>query len=115
MFNLRAFSSQRVFFVVLGFLVLRCGVMHAQMVDLNANGMSDIWELIYGAASLDPQGDADGDDASNLQEAIAGTDPFDSNSVSLISATAVAGTNVTVSIACGLGKQYQLQSVQPLS
>ena len=24
-----------------------------QMVDLNGNGMSDIWELIYGASGLD--------------------------------------------------------------
>ena len=85
------------------------------MVDLNGNGMSDIWELIYGAAGLDPKGDADGDGASNLQEATAGTDPFDPNSVPKVSAVTMAGTNVSVSIACALGKQYQLQSAQPFS
>jgi len=86
-----------------------------QMVDLNGNGMSDIWELIYGAAGLDPKGDADGDGASNLEEAIAGTNPFDPNSVPKISAAAMAGTNVTVTIQGALGKQYQLQSIQPLT
>jgi len=83
------------------------------MVDLNGDGMSDIWELIYGATGLSPGGDADGDGASNLQESIAGTDPFDPNSVPRISVTTTNGTNVVISIAGALGKQYQLQSIQP--
>ena len=37
----------------------------AQMVDLNGNGMSDIWELIYGASGLDPNADTDGDGVAN--------------------------------------------------
>ena len=103
---------------VLSLSLVLVGRLTAQgqvMVDLNGNGMSDIWELIYGAAGLDPKGDADGDGASNLQEAIAGTDPFDPNSVPKVSAVTMAGTNVSVSIACALGKQYQLQSAQPFS
>src|SRR5579872_5663824 len=107
---LRCLSS-----IVCGLLVLGPGLLRGQMVDLNGNGMSDIWELIYGAAGLDPKGDADGDGASNLQEAIAGTNPFDSNSVPLIAASTVAGTNVTVTIACAPGKQYQLQSMDPVA
>lgn len=86
----------------------------ARGVDLNGNGMSDIWELIYGASGLDPNGDADGDGASNLQESIAGTDPFDAHSAPLIAATSLSGTNVSVTIACAPGKQYQLQSLDPL-
>lgn len=84
----------------------------AQMVDLNGNGMSDIWELIYGAAGLDPNGDADGDGASNRQESVAGTNPFDSNSVARITVTTFAGTNFSVSMASALGKQYTLQSLE---
>ena len=86
----------------------------AQMVDLNTNGMSDVWEQIYGASALPPAADADGDGVSNLQEALAGTSPFNTNSFPKISTSVLAGTNFIVSLACELGKQYQLQSVATL-
>jgi hypothetical protein len=104
---------------LIGFSLFVAGVFlaappsRAQMVDLNGNGMSDIWELIYNAASLDPNGDADGDGASNRMEATAGTNPFDSNSVPRITATSLVGTNFNVTMPCALGKQYMLQSVEP--
>lgn len=88
---------------------------HAQQVDLNSNGMSDIWELVYGAGSLGAGGDADGDSVSNHQESIAGTNPFDSSSAPRIATVTPASTNFSVSLACVLGKQYQLQSVPGLS
>ena len=50
------------------------------IIDLNGNGMSDIWELVYGAQGLDPQADTDGDGMTNLQESIAGTNPFSATS-----------------------------------
>ena len=62
-------------------ILLAPGLAPARTIDLNGNGMSDIWELVYGASDLDPNGDADGDGASNLLESIAGTNPFDPNSV----------------------------------
>ncbi len=102
----RGFSSLALFSALFGAVTV-----HARTVDLNGNGMSDIWELIYGASSLPPGGDADGDGASNLMESIAGTNPFDSNSVPKITAIISSGTNVSVSMACALGKQYVLQSV----
>ncbi|PWU10217.1 MAG: hypothetical protein C5B50_25950, partial [Verrucomicrobia bacterium] len=83
-------------------------------VDLNGNGMSDIWELIYGASGLNPNNDDDGDGASNLAESIAGTDPLNPNSVAKISSYALAGTNFNVTMPCALGKQYQLLSIPVL-
>ncbi len=88
---------------------------HAQKIDQNANGMSDIWELIYSAGSLAPNGDADGDGVSNVRESIAGTNPFDANSAPRIAAVANTTTNFSVSLPCVLGKQYVLQSVAGLS
>jgi hypothetical protein len=92
-------------------VVLIAGPIHARNIDLNSNGMSDIWELVYSASALAPNDDADGDGVPNFLESIAGTNPFDSNSVPRISATAQAGTNFTVSLPASLGKQYVLQSM----
>jgi uncharacterized protein (DUF1800 family) len=89
--------------------------VHARMLDLNGNGMSDVWEQLYNASALDPNVDTDGDGVTNLQESIAGTNPFDSNSYPHITAFGTAGTNFSVTMACALGKQYQLQSVTALT
>ena len=48
--------------------------------DLDGNGLPDAWEVRFRAFGLSPGGDADGDGASNAQEAKWGTNPFDSNS-----------------------------------
>jgi len=87
----------------------------AQMLDLNGNGMSDVWEWVYSATNLNPNADADGDGMSNLQEAIAGTNPFDSNSVPRISVFPVSVTNNSITMPAQLGKLYQLQSCADLS
>ncbi|NOS70458.1 MAG: DUF1800 family protein [Verrucomicrobia bacterium] len=48
--------------------------------DLDGNGLPDAWEVRYRAFGLPATGDADGDGASNAQEARWGTNPFDANS-----------------------------------
>jgi uncharacterized protein (DUF1800 family) len=87
--------------------------VQAQKLDQNSNGMSDVWEQIYNAVALDPNLDSDGDGVSNLQESMAGTNPFDANSVPKIPSTAHSSSNFSVTLPSALGKQYQLQSVQP--
>ena len=87
----------------------------AQKLDLNANGMSDIWEQLFNAAGLSASADTDGDGFSNLQEALAGTDPFDANSYPNIPIFNSTATNFTVTLPAALGKQYTLQSIQPLT
>ncbi len=96
---------------VLILVLLTARLATAQMIDLNSNGMSDVWEQANGASALAPGVDTDGDGYSNLKESLAGTDPLNSNSVPKISTAAMAGTAFSVTIACELGKQYQLQSV----
>jgi hypothetical protein len=101
------------FFCALTLALLRSQRAPAQKLDLNSNGMSDVWEQIYNAAALNPNLDSDGDGVSNLQESMAGTDPFDPNSVPRIPTTAYSSSNFSITLPAALGKQYQLQSVQP--
>ena len=48
----------RLLYGLAAFLVLSTSLLRGQIVDLNGNGISDVWELIFEAGSLDPQGDA---------------------------------------------------------
>ena len=38
-------------------------------LDLNDDGIPDIWAMVYGSAGLAPGGDADGDGRTNAEEA----------------------------------------------
>ena len=81
-------------------------------VDLNSNGVCDIWEQKYNATSLvidtaSKAADEDGDSQSNFDESIAGTDPRDSNSVHRISSNTLDGTDVTIECPTEKGKTYQ--------
>ena len=70
----------------LGILIYAlCGLPASAIIDTNNKGMSDLWERHFNNGKLfpetfDPQGDDDADGWSNVQEAAAGTDPFDPNS-----------------------------------
>jgi len=49
-------------------------------IDNNGNGLSDIWEQRFDAASLTQLEDEDSDGYNNVDECVAGTDPFDASS-----------------------------------
>jgi hypothetical protein len=93
--------------------------VQAQMLDLNANRVSDVWELFHGAENFDPDFDSDGDGLANRAEATAGTDPRDVRSVSRIAGYRLLtnGLQVTlqVTVAGGLGKRFELQSAEALA
>src|SRR5215203_5332454 len=97
-------------------LVMLCaGRVFAQKIDLNVNGLSDVWEAMFQTGGLNPAGDADQDGVSNQLEALAGTDPFDSNSVPRLSFALLSPTNFSMSMPSALGKHYQWQSVSGLN
>jgi len=73
--------------------------------------MSDVWEWVYNASGVSPTADPDGDGFNNLQESIAGTDPYDSNSFPRISFGANVVTKFSVTVPSAPGKQYTLLSV----
>lgn len=89
--------------------------VHAQPVDLNGNGLSDVWEHTFNAVGVASAGDLDGDGADNWQESIAGTNPFDTNSAPRVAAGYRTGPRFSVSFPAVPGAQYELQSVTALT
>ena len=84
------------------------------MIDVNGNGMSDVWEWLYGAYGADPAADPDDDGFSNVQEAAAATNPFDRNSYPHIASWAWSAGTFSVTVPGALGKLYTLQSATNL-
>jgi hypothetical protein len=75
--------KRSLFILTSGICLLTCGLSLA-ILDINNNGVSDIWEREYNAgelfpANFDPQADNDQDGWFNEQEATAGTDPNNPN------------------------------------
>ncbi|HEY4417091.1 MAG TPA: PA14 domain-containing protein, partial [Verrucomicrobiae bacterium] len=106
--NCRLITSRKV--LTLACLLFGCGVAHAQMVDLNGNGISDVWEWMYNRYSMPLADNPDGIGYSSVEEGKAGINPADSKTFPRLT-FGMAGSNITVSIPCALGKEYQLQSV----
>lgn len=82
--------------------------------DLNGNGIPDAWELWLGRFDLAALDDDDGDGMSNLDEAIAGTDPFDPYSRLWVDTTR-AGTDLVVVWPLLLLKHHRLWQNDSLS
>lgn len=79
-------------------------------VDLNRNGVSDVWERLYLAGELvsddvSKNQDADGDGVSNYNEGLAGTNPYSKKS-NHISSIKGSGDELMISIPTERGKKY---------
>ncbi|MBK8475707.1 MAG: hypothetical protein IPL39_05190 [Opitutaceae bacterium] len=82
--------------------------LHA-IVDLDHDGISDVWRTAFPAAGA-PTADPDGDGATNLDESVAGTSPFSAASA-LAAAPETDGSGNLVLHWAGLrGKRYQIES-----
>ncbi|MGJ8676603.1 MAG: DUF1800 family protein [Akkermansiaceae bacterium] len=82
-------------------------------LDLNLNGVSDLWEYRYNASSLvlDEETknlDRDGDGISNIDEARAGTNPFDATSRFGLNFNRNLGTEDELFLPSVLGKDYTI-------
>ncbi len=87
----------------------------APALDANANGYSDVWEMIYNAQNLNPFADDDGDGFTNLQEALAGTDPRDPSSHPPVPLAAFANNSITLTWKSLAGKAYRVQTTDSLA
>jgi len=90
------------------------------LVDLNGNGVCDIWEQRYQATDLVTNAtaqaaDADGDGQSNYSESLAGTDPRDPTSVHRVQSIFHSGTNIEITNPTEAGKTYRLFSSPDLT
>jgi hypothetical protein len=87
----------------------------AQIIDLNGSGMSTVWEWSYNAYGINPDTDSDGDGFLNWQEAIAGTDPYNSNSFPHFVTFYPTVTNMVMIIPSQPGKLYTLESTTTIT
>lgn len=77
-------------------------------IDLNSNGLDDVWEIIYGASALAANVDTDGDGFTNAQESAAGTNPFDPASHPRFQAVPGADGVLRLDWVSVAGKRYQI-------
>ena len=129
-------SSSVFLLLVSGFWIL-ASLTAPAIVDTNNNTLSDIWEKQFNngnlLTNLNPQADPDSDGWTNIQEAAAGTNPFNPNppngfirpNIVHIPATYIPGTNgnpviftpeaITLTWPTLAGKQYTLHYSPDLS
>lgn len=79
-------------------------------VDLNNDGVGDLWALKFNAVGAAASDDLDGDGKTNASEAIAGTDPHDSTSRLEITSITMDVDGVHLTWLSVAGKRYRVQS-----
>ena len=85
------------------------------VIDLDTDGVSDIWRLKFSAPALAPAADADGDGKSNADEAKAGTDPFSPTDIIKVTSITLNAGNIEVQWPSIIGKRYKVQSTTTLN
>lgn len=78
-------------------------------LDLDSNGLGDVWEAKYRPVVLVPGGDNDGDGRTNLEECEAGTDPLSPEDIFLIRDIVPQDNDLRLTWETQAGKRYQIQ------
>lgn len=76
------------------------------------DSLDDIWQGLFSAWGIDPQGDEDNDGTKNILESIAGTNPFKALDCFKIGNMTVASTTVTFTSKVEAGKKYRVISAE---
>lgn len=100
--------NRRLFISYLGCCLLVPVSLSAADLDLDDNGLDDVWEERYQASGLVAHEDNDHDGEANAAESRAGTDPLDRHSRLGTPATSFSATGVTLTFPSQDGKRYRL-------
>lgn len=94
----------------------RQGIILLPPLDVDTNGMADVWEQLHLGGGAAPDSDNDGDGAANRHEYLAGTDPTNRQSVFGFDPLVIPGTNA-ICIAWPVVKDrfYSLESAPTMS
>lgn len=84
---------------------------HADL-DLNSNGLGDVWEAKFRPEVFVPGQDSDGDGRTNHEEFEAGTDPQLGTDVFAVREIAPQGANLLLKWPSQAGKRYQIQTTE---
>jgi len=72
--------------------------------------LCDVWQGLYNAWGLAPEGDDDFDGSTNFVESIAGTDPRNPNDTIKVGNTTISGSTITFTFPAEAGKRYRILS-----
>ncbi len=101
---------------VFGAALFSGALLSVDAIDLDQDGLSDVWERIYGVNGSAADGDDDGDGLTNRQESALGTDPHDPHSAFPLELGPGDDANTfKLLIHTAFGKLYQIQSSNDLS
>ena len=108
-------KTQRLFRTLAFLAIFSSASQVRAVVDLDSDGVGDIWRLKFGAAGLTANADADGDGKSNSDEAKAGTDPYSPADIIKVTDLTLVSGNIQVRWPSVIGKRYKVQSSTNLS
>lgn len=99
---------------ILGIVLFLC--RNAFAIDLNGDGMSDVWQQIYNVPSSDANLDYNGVGLTNIQKSLLGLDPRAPNTRFFVQQIPNFPSNeITIRLNTVYAKNYQIETASPLS